>query len=326
VIPDAEMVAFCLDIGVDHLIVEKLRGLRFAGNTPIVTVQKATEKRELPLLIQNLDLHEVCKLASEGFHFLIALVVQTGGLRRAHTENLARWLIFPKTFWNYSPVRNEDNMRVTASNLKRHGNPHELSTHSDAELLRLAVAGEEEAFLLLYGKLKAGIFRYAFYMTGSKVNAEEVTQEVFITLLRESHNYRQDRGDLAAFGIARNFVRRIEHRERPYEALQEDTALATLSGKLISESDALPAQMIRTELAGCVQAAVASLPDHYRQVVVLCDLCEFSYADAASRLHCAIGTIRSRLNRAHALLAEKLRPLRSPQPQIGAAGPEGCLI
>jgi RNA polymerase sigma-70 factor (ECF subfamily) len=206
--------------------------------------------------------------------------------------------------------------------------PHELSTHSDAELLRLAVAGEEQAFLLLYGRLKSGIFRYAFYMTGSKVNAEEVTQEVFITLLKESHNYRQDRGDLAAFafGISRNFVRRIARRERPYEALPEDTAVATLSGKLISESDALPAQMIRTELAGRVQAAVASLPDHYRQVVVLCDLCEFSYGEAASRLRCAVGTIRSRLNRAHALLADKLRPLRSPQPEIGATGPEGCLI
>jgi DNA-directed RNA polymerase specialized sigma24 family protein len=92
--------------------------------------------------------------------------------------------------------------------------PHELSTHSDAELLRLAVAGEEEAFLLLYGRLKAGIFRYAFYMTCSKANAEEVTQEVFITLLRESPDYRQDRRDLAAFafGISRNFVQRIAHR------------------------------------------------------------------------------------------------------------------
>lgn len=206
--------------------------------------------------------------------------------------------------------------------------PHESSTHSDAELLRLAVAGEEQAFLLLYGKLKAGIFRYAFYMTSSKVDAEEVTQEVFITLLKESHNYRQDRGDLAAFvfGIARNFVRRIERRERPYEPLPEDTALATLSGKLISDSDALPARMIRTEVAARVQAAVASLPDHYRQVVVLCDLCEVSYAEAASRLRCAIGTIRSRLSRAHSLLAEKLNQLDSPQPEMGAAGPEGCLI
>lgn len=206
--------------------------------------------------------------------------------------------------------------------------PLELSTRSDAELLRLAVAGEEQAFLQLYGRLKAGIFRYAFYMTSSKVNAEEVTQEVFITLLKESRKYRQDRGNLAAFafGIARNLVRRIERRERPYEALPEDTALSTLSGKLISESDALPAQMIRSELAGRVQVAVASLPDHYRQVVVLCDLCEFSYAEAASRLPCTIGTIRSRLNRAHALLAEKLRPLRSPQPEIGATGPERCLV
>jgi RNA polymerase sigma-70 factor (ECF subfamily) len=206
--------------------------------------------------------------------------------------------------------------------------PHDISTRSDAELLRLAASGEEQAFLLLYGKLKAGIFRYAFYMTSSKMIAEEVTQEVFITLLKESENYQPDRGDLAgfAFGIARNFVRRIERRERPYEALPEDTAGATLSGKLISESDALSAEMIRTELAGRVQAAVASLPDHYRQVVVLCDLCEFSYVEAACRLRCAVGTIRSRLSRAHALLAEKLRPLRSPQPQIGAAGPEGCLI
>jgi hypothetical protein len=35
----------------------------------------------------------------------------------------ARWLIFPQTFWNCSPVRNEDNMKLTASNLKRYGNP-----------------------------------------------------------------------------------------------------------------------------------------------------------------------------------------------------------
>jgi DNA-directed RNA polymerase specialized sigma24 family protein len=88
--------------------------------------------------------------------------------------------------------------------------PNQFSTRSDAELLRLAVAEEERAFLLLNGKLKARIFRYAFYMTGSKVNAVEVTQEVFITLLKEAHDYRQNRGDVAgfAFGIACNFVRR----------------------------------------------------------------------------------------------------------------------
>jgi hypothetical protein len=56
------MIALRFDVGVDHLIVEKLRGLRPAGNTPVVIIQQAAEKPELVLLIQNLDLHEIRKL------------------------------------------------------------------------------------------------------------------------------------------------------------------------------------------------------------------------------------------------------------------------
>ncbi len=67
----AQMIAFRFDVGVDHLIVEKLRGLRPAGNTPVVIIQQASEKRELSLLIQNLDLHEVCELPSECLHVLV---------------------------------------------------------------------------------------------------------------------------------------------------------------------------------------------------------------------------------------------------------------
>jgi RNA polymerase sigma-70 factor, ECF subfamily len=199
---------------------------------------------------------------------------------------------------------------------------------SDAVLLRRALAGEEAAFLALYEKLKGGIFRYAFYMTNSSAAAEEVTQEVFILLLKEGGNYREDRGDLGAFafGIARNFVRRIERRERAYEPLPADDALGRLSRNLVSEAESLPTRMVRNEVVSRVQSAIASLPDHYRQPVVLCDLCELSYAEAATRLRCAVGTIRSRLNRAHGLLAQKLKPLRSRQADIEAAGPEGCLI
>ena len=63
-----------------------------------------------------------------------------------------------------------------------------LEGQSDAELLELSVAGEESALLLLYERLKPSIFRYAFYMTNSKTAAEEVTQEVFISLLKGSGN------------------------------------------------------------------------------------------------------------------------------------------
>lgn len=201
-------------------------------------------------------------------------------------------------------------------------------TRSHAELLQLALAGDEAAFLVLYNRMKADIFRYAFYMTNSKSAAEEVTQEVFMALLKEGRNYRADRGEVAAFafGIARNFVRRIERRERAYQPFPVGGAGEGVAERLISEPEVLSGQMIRGEVVERVQAAIASLPDHYRQVIVLCDLCELSYADAACRLECAVGTIRSRLNRAHALLAEKLKPLRSPHPKIGAAGPEGCIV
>ena len=199
---------------------------------------------------------------------------------------------------------------------------------SDAILLRRALAGEEDAFLRLYQKLKGGIFRYAFYMTNSKVTAEEVVQEVFIQLLKEGSGYREERGEVSAFafGIARNFVRRIERRERPYEPIPADESLENMQGNLMLQPESLAGQVIRNEVAARVQAAVASLPDHYRQAVVLCDLCDLSYEEAAQRLRCAVGTVRSRLHRAHALLTQKLKPLRSRESDVEATGTEGCLI
>lgn len=198
----------------------------------------------------------------------------------------------------------------------------------DRDLLRLALAGDESAFLSLYDHLKHGIFRYAFYMTNDRATAEEVTQEVFISLLKDGGRYRQERGDVGAFafGIARNFVRRIERRERPYQQLPEDHALENLSASLMAEPETLSARVIQGERTRQVQAAITLLPDHYRQAVVLCDLCELSYEEAASRLQCAVGTVRSRLSRGHALLAQKLKPLQARSSRVEATGTEGCLI
>jgi hypothetical protein len=66
-----QMIAFCFDVGVDHLIVEKLGGLRPAGDTPVVIIQQAAKEAELPLPIQDLDLHEICELPSECLYVLV---------------------------------------------------------------------------------------------------------------------------------------------------------------------------------------------------------------------------------------------------------------
>ncbi len=201
-----------------------------------------------------------------------------------------------------------------------------LEDRSDADLLRLSMAGDERAFRLLYDRLKAPVFRYAFYMTGSKASAEEIVQEVFIALLKNGDRYTPAQGDLPGFvfGIARNFVRRFKRRENNQEELPGDEVLDKHLPEHASED--LSARVIRDQGIEKVRAAIASLPDHYRQVIVLCDLCELTYAEAASRLQCAVGTIRSRLNRAHALLAQKLRPSKRTQPDLPTAGREEYVI
>ena len=202
-----------------------------------------------------------------------------------------------------------------------------LECRSDAELLKLSLAGEQNAFLVLYARLKGPIFRYAFYSTNSQAAAEEVVQEVFICLLKTGDRYKPTQGEVAsfAFGIARNLVRRHKKRERVYEEFPRDEALQKLSDRQ-SLADHLSAKLVRDQRIERIRAAIATLPEHYRQVVVLCDLCELTYSEAASRLQCAVGTIRSRLNRAHRLLAQKLKQTQRPQPVLPATGGEECLI
>jgi len=202
-----------------------------------------------------------------------------------------------------------------------------LETRPDRELLELSLAGNESAFRVLYERLKTPIFRYLFHSLHSAAGAEELTQEVFILLLKEGHKYKRARGDVSAFafGIARNLVRGYHRRQPVYQELPADARLEPRSGGE-REGEGPSAEMIRQQDVLRVRSAIASLPDHYRQVIVLCDLCELDYAEAASRLECAVGTIRSRLHRAHALLAKKLKPSRKPEMELPTAGPEECLI
>src|SRR5215211_5176648 len=87
---------------------------------------------------------------------------------------------------------------------------------SDSDLLRSMLAGDEEALALLYRRRQGAIYRFALQMSGSKTIAEDVTQEVFLFLMREGHVFDPARGSVSAFlmGVARNHVLRrlrVEH-------------------------------------------------------------------------------------------------------------------
>lgn len=192
-----------------------------------------------------------------------------------------------------------------------------LTDQSDEQLLALALSGDEDAFTALYRRRQGPVFRFALHMSGSSQIAEEVTQDVFLFVIQRGRDYDVSRGTLGAylFGVARNFVRRAL--ERSYS----DTVLLSPAedheDSLVTQNDPVVG-IARAQTSLAVRKAVLSLPEHYREVVVLCDLQESSYAEAAAALGCAIGTIRSRLHRAHDMLLKKLQTSAATAP--GVAG------
>lgn len=181
----------------------------------------------------------------------------------------------------------------------------------DSELLRSMLAGDEDALAALYRRRHASIYRFALQMSGSPALAEDVTQEVFMVLLRDGRSYDSTRGPLNWFllGIARNLTRQRLGREYFYAPLESEESDRLSANQLQSTSDPLD-ELSRNQTIEAIRAAVLSLPPRYREVVVLCELQELSYVEAAGILNCAIGTVRSRLHRARALLIEKLRPAK----------------
>jgi RNA polymerase sigma-70 factor, ECF subfamily len=196
---------------------------------------------------------------------------------------------------------------------------------TDEELLLRMRSGDEQAFLDLYRRRQGAIYRFALHMGGSVAVAEDVAQEVFLALIRDDCGYDPERGTLSAylFGIARKLVLRQLERVRSDLALDgagDDSTFPELSvdaGQL--------ADLTRREGIEGLRRAVQSLPRRYREVVALCDLEEVDYADAAFALGCPIGTVRSRLHRARALLLEKLR-LEHGARSAGAWKPVRCSI
>jgi len=184
------------------------------------------------------------------------------------------------------------------------------TTPSDLDLLRLMMAGDETAFTALFRRRQGSVYRFALQMSGSPAIAEDVTQEVFLVLMREGHRYDPERASLAAYlyGIARNHVLRRLDEDRPFVPLPEsaEDQGAAVPAVLITESDPLD-RMARDQMIDALRVSILALPAHYREVVVLCDLHEMSYVEAANVIGCAVGTIRSRLHRARGLLIEKLR-------------------
>ncbi|HET7727166.1 MAG TPA: sigma-70 family RNA polymerase sigma factor [Candidatus Limnocylindrales bacterium] len=194
---------------------------------------------------------------------------------------------------------------------------------SDVELVRAVAGGSEDALGALYDRYADGIHAAAYRATQDRTIAEEVVQETFLALWNRAELFDPAVGSLAAWlhTIARNrTVDRLRAGGRrpalvsfPRGDDGEPDALAfdrlAAAGTVLGGAQPAPgpeAAAQASELRALVSAAVASMPEPERQVIVLAYREGLSQSEIAGRLGWPIGTVKTRTRRALARLREVL--------------------
>jgi RNA polymerase sigma-70 factor (ECF subfamily) len=182
----------------------------------------------------------------------------------------------------------------------------------DLQLLRAIRQGDEAAFQTLYRRHRSGLYSFALLHCGVPDVAADVVQDVFIGLLNDGYGFDPLKGMLANFlyGVARNLVlghaRQNSRWVQPAGEDDEDDrweAADPAAGPL--------ARLLDDEAVEHLRRALAVLAPHYRDVVILFELHEKSYQEIAQICQLEIGTVRSRLARGRAALAQALAPYRA---------------
>jgi RNA polymerase sigma-70 factor (ECF subfamily) len=187
----------------------------------------------------------------------------------------------------------------------------ERGATSDDDLLRLLRDGDEGALTTLYRRWQRPLYRFGLRMTGRETLAEDAVQETFLAVVNGAKGYDNARGSFAGwlFGVARHQLLRRLRAERPYLPIENDSADRPAP-------DDPHADLVERQELSRLRRAILSLPEHYREALVLCGLEGLSYQDAAQALGCAVGTVRSRLNRGREMVATRMQEGERPTASV----------
>lgn len=185
-------------------------------------------------------------------------------------------------------------------------------TATDEQLLIRMQHGDEDAFGCIYKRYASAIKNFAGYMGIPSGSAEDVAQDVFLALIHHANRFDPKRGSVISFlfGIARNRILRwIRDHSREVLTLSDQE-----QSKLHSPNPLM--QYSKEQQVSRLRRAILGLPEHYREVVILCEIQELSYEKAAEALGCVVGTVRSRLHRAREILTKRLQNASEDEKEV----------
>lgn len=176
---------------------------------------------------------------------------------------------------------------------------------TDEQLLKRASRGDEAAFLLLYERHRDAVFRFAYRMLGLSAQAEDVTHDCFLSLMRRPEGFDESRATLRTYllAAARNLSLKYLRRQGSEVALEEFSEEPEPS-----RTEEPLRKLLDEELAFEVSRAVASLPPLQREALLLFEYEELSLKEIASIVQADVGTVKARLHRARARLKRELEP------------------
>lgn len=180
-------------------------------------------------------------------------------------------------------------------------------TEPEEKLVQQARQGDLEAFNRLVLAYQGQVYALAYRLLGDAEAAADATQESFLAAFQHIAHFRKGSFRAWLLRITANFCYDVlrKQRTRPQSSLENlpaEFSEARLPAGEAEEDPAVRAE--QEELSREVQRALNTLPPEQRAVIVLCDIEEFSYEEAARTLGISLGTLKSRLSRGRARLRE----------------------
>jgi RNA polymerase sigma-70 factor (ECF subfamily) len=206
---------------------------------------------------------------------------------------------------NFSRARRPN---VGAARLRRAGEAAVLDMNDDNEYMARLVKGDVNALRELYQRHGRALLRFSSAMCRSRQAAEDMVHDTFVALLNEPFAFDPALGTVFGYlcGVLRHRVSRHFRQQKRWVTLDTgDDTIHVHGGEARSPAD----EIARSEITAAFRSAMLELPLQHREVIALCDLEELPYTTVADILRCPVGTVRSRLHRARALLTIRLASL-----------------
>lgn len=190
---------------------------------------------------------------------------------------------------------------------------------SDEEVWALACAGDHDSFAVLFRRHRDSVYTQCARRSGSYDLADDLMSMVFLQAWRSRQRVRFVHGSMKPWllVVASNVTTQQLRSDARYTAMVR--RIREAEGENGAAGDAIERRLDAVSLAPLLAAAISGLSQAEQEVVALCDLGEFGYREAAGALGLPVGTVKSRLSRAHAKLRRQLGPVVADALQFDAS-------